>query len=633
VEGEIQVPTNPDLVALLQDKATQLRIDSILATTEAGSGHPTSCASAAEIVSVLFYSVMRYDPKDPKNPANDVFILSKGHAAPLLYAAWAEAGAFDREKLLTLRKIDSEFEGHPTPRLPFVPIATGSLGQGLSAGLGMALNSKGFDHSDQRIYVLLGDGESAEGSVWEAAELGAYYKLDNLCATIDINRLGQSQPTMLEHDLDTFEKRWRAFGWNVLKVDGHNVSELLDAYENAGRTTGRPSIILARTIKGKGIPFAEDREGWHGKALKKGEQTDTAIKALEQHRTKPKMQWEPNKPSAKAAAGRAPAATRLPNPDYSAGGMVATREAFGAALAMLGQVNPNIVVLDGDVKNSTHTEEFQKKFPARFFQDFIAEQNMLGAAMGFAARGRVPFASTFACFLTRAYDFIRMAAISGSNLKLVGTHAGVSIGEDGPSQMGLEDLAMTCAEPNFTVLYPADAVSAWRATEAAAAVEGPVYIRATRPKTPVIYDSNETFEIGKCKVLRSSDKDRVTVVAGGVTVSEALKAYDQLKQEKIPVRVIDIFSVQPADRETLCEAARATGGLVVTVEDHYAHGGLGDAVIAALSDERVKVRKLAVGKIPRSGKEEELLDRFGISAKAIVAAVKELAGQTRTARG
>jgi transketolase len=616
-----------ELVALLESKAAQLRIDSIVSTSEAGSGHPTSCASAADIVSVLFFAVMRYDPADPKNPANDIFILSKGHAAPLLYAAWAEAGFVKRQDLLTLRKIDSSFEGHPTPRLPFVDVATGSLGQGLSVGVGMALNAKYLDRSDQRIYVLMGDGESAEGAVWEAAEISSYYKLHNLCATIDVNRLGQSQETMLEHDMAAYQARWNAFGWQALVVDGHNIPQLLDAYEKAAHTADRPTVVLARTLKGKGIPFAEDRLGWHGKALKKGEELETALRALEAGRNGSALQWTPRKPAARPAAAGAPAPVSAGKPPYAPGQMVATREAFGAALAALGDSSPRIVALDGDVKNSTFSEEFQKKFPDRFFQDFIAEQNMAGASMGFASRGRIPFAATFACFFTRAFDFIRMAAISHSNIKLVGTHAGLSIGEDGPSQMGLEDLAMICAEPNFTVLYPTDGVSTWRAIESAAACDGPVYVRTGRPKTPVIYSPEEKFEVGKCKVLRQSSNDRAAIVAAGVTLFEALKAYDRLSKEGIAVRVIDLYSVQPIDRETLRESARAAGGLVVTVEDHYAHGGLGDAVLAALAGEPVRLHKLAVREIPRSGKPEELIERFGISAGAIVEAVKKaLAG-------
>ncbi len=614
------VEVSSDILAALRDRATRLRIHSIRATTEAGSGHPTSCASAAEIVAALFFSVMRYDPANPADPANDVFILSKGHAAPLLYAAWAEAGYLALEDLLNLRKISSDLEGHPSTQLPFVDVATGSLGQGLSVGLGMALNAR-LDGRDQRVYVLLGDGESAEGAVWEAAELASHYKMDHLCATIDVNRLGQSQPTMLEHQLQTYQARWQAFGWRALVVDGHNIEALLEAYDEAASTSDRPTVVLARTLKGKDT-FAEDKNGWHGKAFAKGEQTDAAIQDLEAKLTGTQYSWTPKLPSSRANEP----ATVQPTapPTYAVGDKAASREAFGAALAALAHTNPRIVALDGDVKNSTYTQDFEKVAPERFFQGFIAEQNMVGAAMGFATRGKIPFAATFACFLTRACDFLRMAAISRTNIKLVGTHAGVSIGEDGASQMGLEDLAMTCAEPNYTVLYPSDATSAWKAIETAANIQGPVYVRTSRPKTPVIYGPEERFEVGRCKIVRQSDYDRVLVVAAGVTLFEALKAHEQLGRQGIAIRVIDLFSVQPIDKDTLAASAKVTNGLVVTVEDHYAHGGIGDAVLSALAREGVKAVKLAVRDIPRSGRPDELLDRFGISANHIVKAVQGL---------
>ena len=620
----MSVATQDDLLTLLGDKATLLRIHSIRSTTEAGSGHPTSCASAAEIVSALFFSVMRYDPADPANPANDVFILSKGHAAPILYAAWAEAGFLNVEDLLTLRRIDSDLEGHPTTKLPFVDLATGSLGQGLSAGVGMGLNAR-LDGSDQRIYVLLGDGESAEGAVWEAAAMASAEKLGNVCATIDVNRLGQSAPTQLEHDMDAHKVRWEAFGWQALVVDGHNISELLAAYAQAAATADRPTVLLARTFKGRRIAFAEDKNGWHGKPFPKGEQTDQVLAELERQLSGRQIAWKPQWPSSNGAA----TSTSSPSagPIYSVGDKVATRHAFGAALAALAKVDSRIVALDGDVKNSTFTQDTEKATPERFFQGFIAEQNMVGAAMGLAARGRIPFAASFACFLSRAYDFMRMAAISGANVKLVGTHAGISIGEDGPSQMGLEDLAMTCAEPNYTVLYPSDGTSAWRAIELAAETVGPVYVRTSRPATPVIYEPGEAFAVGRSKVVRQSDDDQVAVVAAGVTLFEALAAYDQLKGEGILVRVIDLFSVQPIDRDVLLEAVEATDGRLITVEDHYPHGGIGDAVLSALATENAHVHKLAVREIPRSGKAAELLERFGISAAHIVAKVKSLVGR------
>jgi transketolase len=472
--------------------------------------------------------------------------------------------------------------------------------------------------------VLIGDGESAEGSIWEAAQWASFHQMDNLCLTIDINRLGQSQPTMLQHHLEVHKARWEAFGWQALTVDGHNIPELLDAYEKAQQTSGRPSVILARTIKGKGLPGIEGDEHWHGKALDR-ETAEKVVSELQKQIGAVHAEWEPKIPAPvpeppmpeNRASGK-PAA-----PPYAVGGKeVSTRKGFGDGLAALGSVNPRVVVVDGDVKNSTYTEEFEKVAPERFLEGYIAEQNMTGMGMGLAARGKVPFVATFGCFFTRAYDFIRMSAISNLNLKFVGTHVGVSIGEDGPSQMGLEDLAMMCAEPNFTVLYPSDATSAWRATWLLADHHGPCYLRIGRPNAPILYGPDEVFEIGKCKVLRKSDKDKALIVAAGVTVFEALAAYDQLQREDISVRVIDLFSVRPIDREELTASARDTGGIVITVEDHYQHGGLGDAVLSALAQEHIRAQKLAVNEIPRSGKPKELIERFGISARHIVEAVK-----------
>jgi transketolase len=611
------------ITQILHDKATHLRIDSIRATTAAGSGHPTSCASAAEIVSTLFFSVMRYDPKQPHSRANDVFVLSKGHAAPILYAAWSEAGLFPREHLLTLRQLNSDLEGHPTPKLPYVDVATGSLGQGLPVGIGIAFHAR-LEKSDQRIYVLMGDGESAEGSVWEAAELASNYGVDNICAIIDVNRLGQSGPTMLQHHMDVHRARWEAFGWNAIVVDGHDISALLKAFAEAGSTKGKPSIILAETVKAKGMDGYEDKEGWHGKPLSKDE-AERVVGILEKSLTGEGDHWTPNLP-ARRRASETPAPTgTAPKPPYNIGGKdVATRKAFGDALQALAKFDPRVVALDGDVKNSTHSDEFLAAAPERFFEGYIAEQNMLGMSMGLAARGAIPFASTFGCFLSRAYDFVRMAAISNLNLKFAGTHVGVSIGEDGPSQMALEDIAMFAAEPKFTVLYPSDATAAWAATMLAAEFVGPTYIRLGRPNNPIIYGPDEKFEIGKAKIVRQGKQDRVLVVAAGVTLFEALKAYDELKKSGIEIRVIDLFSVQPIDRETLVASARAAGNQVITVEDHYSHGGLGDSVQSALSAERIPVYKIAITEIPHSGKPQELIEKFGISSKAIQAKVRAL---------
>ncbi|WP_447976853.1 transketolase [Candidatus Nitrospira bockiana] len=614
--------TEDTLITALSNKATKLRIESVRATSEAGSGHPSSCASAADIVATLFFSVMRYDPKNPKHPNNDRFILSKGHAAPLLYAAWAEAGLFDQKELLRLRTLDSDLEGHPTPRLPFVDVATGSLGQGLSAGVGMALNAARLDRSSVRVYVLMGDGESVEGSVWEAAEVARHYRLDNLCAIVDVNRFGQSDPTMLEHDMEAYRARWSGFGWHAIVVDGHNIQKLLAAFEEAAFTRGKPTVLLARTLKGKGIPLIEDQPDWHGKPLKKGEQTQKAVDELTRQLRQTAAPLEIRRPEHRVNGAKP--VKPMAAPAYQPTDSVATREAFGTALAALGAANPQVVALDADVKNSTFTDKFAKQFPDRFFENFIAEQNMVGAAVGLAASGKIPFAATFACFLTRAYDFIRMAAISQSNVKLMGSHAGVSIGEDGPSQMGLEDLAMMAAQPGVVVLYPTDAVCTHRLVELAAGHRGLVYIRTGRPKSPILYGADETFRIGGSKVVRQSADDRLTIVAAGVTLFEALRAHEQLKDAGIAVRVIDLYSIAPIDRQTLLESARATQGRLLTVEDHYEHGGLGDAVLGAVGSEGFRVHKMAVREIPHSGKPEELLDRYGISARAIVETVKRL---------
>jgi transketolase len=622
--------TSGTLTKILEDKATRLRIDSIRATTAAGSGHPTSCASAAEIVSALFFSVMRYDPKQPHSTENDVFVLSKGHAAPILYAAWAEAGLFPREHLLTLRQINSDLEGHPTPRLPFVDVATGSLGQGLPAGIGIALATR-MDKRDQRVYVLMGDGESAEGSVWEAAEIASNYGIGNLCAIVDVNRLGQSGPTMLQHHMDVYRARFENFGWHAIIVDGHDIPALLDAFDDAKNTIGTPTVILAETVKGKAMDGYEDKEGWHGKTLSKDEAA-RVVGILEKSLTGAGDRWTPNLPE-KRDDRQAPASiATAPKSPYTPGAKeVATRKAFGDALQALAKADPRVVVLDGDVKNSTHTDEFLAAEPGRFFEGYIAEQNMTGMSMGLAARGKVPFASTFACFLSRAFDFVRMAAISNLNVKFGGTHVGVSIGEDGPSQMALEDIAMFGAEPNFTILYPSDATSAWAATMLAAEHVGPTYVRLGRPNTAIVYGPEEKFQIGKAKVVREGSRDRVLVVAAGITLFEALKAYDDLKKSGIDIRVIDLFSIQPIDRETLVASARAAGNQVITLEDHYAHGGLGDAVQSALATEGIPVYKIAVTEIPHSGKPEELIERFGISSKAVIAKVRKLVDQSALA--
>jgi transketolase len=616
------------LVPALKNIATRLRIDSVQSTSEAGSGHPTSCMSMADLMAALFFAEMRFDPKDPKNPDSDRFVLSKGHAAPILYSAWAEAGAFDRAELMKLREIGSDLEGHPTPRLPFVDVATGSLGQGICAAIGSALNARRIK-SDYRTYVLLGDGESAEGSVWEAADVATLDKLENLCGITDVNALGQSRPTMWEHDMGQFERRWKAFGWHAIVIDGHDIAQILDAFAEAKATKGQPTMILARTLKGKGVSFVEGKNGWHGKPFKKGEELDRALAELDKQLV-PESEGE----GAANLAARIPRPASKPRgvdhpkpvkgPAYTKGELVATREAFGTALAKLAEADARVVALDADVKNSTFSDRFEAVAPDRFYQNFIAEQVMVGAAMGLAARGAIPFPSTFACFLSRAADFVRMAAISNVGIKLTGSHAGVSIGEDGPSQMALEDLAMYRAEPNYTVLYPSDAVSAERLLALMAYHPGPAYMRTSRPKTPVIYSNEEEFTIGGLKVLRQSAADVATVIGAGITVFEALKACDQLTAAGTAIRVIDLYSVQPVDQAARIAAGRATGGRLITVEDHYSAGGIGDAVAQAVAGAGLTVHRLAVREIPRSGKPEELVERFGISASHIVEAVNQI---------
>ncbi len=569
---------------------------------------------------------MRFDPHDPACEDNDRFVLSKGHAAPILYAAWAEAGVISRDQLSSLRDIDSDLEGHPTPRLPFVDVATGSLGQGICAAVGTALNARRIG-SRYRTYVLLGDGESAEGSVWEAAQAAARMGLDNLCAIIDVNALGQSRDTQWGHDLESYAARWRAFGWHTLVVDGHDLVAVLAALDEAAETAERPTMVLARTLKGKGISFVEGRDGWHGKPL----MGDNLTRALGELEGQLGAQTEnPAIPAAPRREGSTPppappapsdfAAVRLPA--YEAGSTVATREAYGAALAALGSSDTRVVALDADVKNSTFSDKFEKQHPDRFYQMFIAEQVMVGAALGLASRGAIPFPSTFACFLTRASDFIRMGGIGNVNIKLAGSHAGISIGEDGPSQMALEDLAMMRAVPECVVLYPCDAVSAGRLVLASAAHSGMTYMRTSRPKTPILYAETDEFVIGGSKVLHESEDDVATVVAAGVTVFEALKAHEELLGAGLHVRVIDAYCVQPIDAETMVRSGTATDSRLITVEDHYAAGGLGDAVSDAVAPHGITVTRLAVRAVPRSGKSAQLLDRFGISSKQIVAAVR-----------
>jgi transketolase len=608
----------------LRELGQQFRVDSIRCAAAAKSGHPTSGMSAADLMAVLLANHLHYDFDAPDTPTNDRLIFSKGHASTLLYAMFRAAGAVSDEQLLTYRQFGSMLEGHPTPIIPWVDVATGSLGQGLPYGVGMAIAGKYLDKLPYRVWVLHGDSETAEGSVWEAFEHASHYELDNLTAILDVNRLGQRGPTMQGWNTGAYVERARAFGWNAIEIDGHDVEQIDRAYTEAAEVTGRPTLIVARTIKGKGVKAVEDKEGWHGKAL---DDPDAAIEELGGLRNIVfKVAAPPVDEPNRFEGGE------LELPRYDVGDEVATRKAYGDALAALGSARGDVVALDGEVSNSTFAEIFKKEHPERYFEMYIAEQQLVAAAVGLQTRGWNAFGSTFAAFFSRAYDFIRMAAISRVNLRLAGSHAGVSIGEDGPSQMALEDIAAFRAVHSSTVLQPCDANQTAKLVATMADTDGIVFMRTLRPNTPVIYDADEEFRVGGSRVLRSSDDDDVTVVGTGVTVHEALKAADTLADEGIHLRVIDAYSIKPIDAETLHAAAEATRG-VVTVEDHWPEGGLGDAVLAALAnaEERPRVVKLAVGEMPHSGKPAELMAAYGIDADGIARAARELVGAQVTA--
>ena len=587
----------------------------LLMTTAAGSGHATSSLSATDLLTTLFFGgFFRADLRRPKNPNNDRIIFSKGHAAPLLYALYAAAGIIPERELVSLRKFGSRLEGHPIPSsFPFAEAATGSLGQGLSVGLGMAMAAR-MDKLLYRTFVLLGDSELAEGQIWEAAQLATHDRLNNLVAIADINRLGQRGQTMLGWNVQTYAKRFAAFGWRTFIVDGHDLNAIATTYRRALQPSNRPTIILAKTIKGKGVSFLENRNGWHGKALTKV-QLDQALAELGEGK---KIRGVMS--TSVVRAQRLPAPKPAKKLSYKRGELVPTRQAYGNALVRLVPAFPSLVVLDAEVSNSTMADAFAKTQPKRFFEMCIAEQNMVSTALGLARRGKTPFASSFAAFLTRAHDQIRMAALSSSHLVLCGSHAGVSIGQDGASQMGVEDIAMFRTVFESTVLYPSDAVSAEKLVEQAARAKGIVYLRTTRERTPVLYKNAEAFPIGGSKTLAESRKDKATIIAAGITVHEAAKAYNELLKRKINVRVIDLYSIKPIDRKTLLRAARQTKHLIV-VEDHVAEGGIADAVREAVGS-IAKVTSLAVQKLPRSGKPEQLLAYEGINAKAIARTVK-----------
>lgn len=603
--------------------ANRLRRLVLIETSEANSGHPTSCFSAAELASTLFFHYLRFDVDNPADLNNDRFVLSKGHAAPLLWALWAEAGGYREEELKSLRKFESELEGHPTPRSRYVDVATGSLGQGLPIGVGMAFASK-LNGTKNRIYVLVGDGELAEGSVWEAFALAEHAGLDNLIAILDINKLGQSQQTMYGHELEIYRRKLDAFGWRTYLVDGHDIRAVAGAFESALAETGKPVAIIARTVKGKGVSFLEGDEHMHGKPVS-GEQLKQALAEVGGEEA-PAEKLAVKKPEQVIQGVVKKAVLDVDiEPGYGIGQQVATREAFGNALKKLGERSKEVIAIDGDVQNSTYEEKFAQQFRDRFLQAYIAEQVMVGAAVGAGALGKIPFAATFACFLSRAFDFLRMAAISQANIKLCGSHCGVSIGEDGPSQMGLEDLAMMRSVHGAIVFYPSDAVSCERLVAVAARTPGIVYIRTTRPKTSVLYSQEERFEPGGLKVLRQSENDRAAIAAAGITVHEALKAHDRLREQGLLVRVLDVYCLKPIDTAALEKAAAETGA-ILTVEDHYPEGGLGEAVRSAVCDVAYKFQSLAVRELPRSGAAEQLLAAYKIDAEAIVKAVLQMIG-------
>ncbi len=622
-------------LTILQKITKLIRYYILVSSSAAGSGHPTSSLSATELMTALLFGQPRFaggkaggnfhfDLDNAVNPTNDRLIFSKGHASPLYYALWAAAGRLTEDELKTFRKFGSPLEGHPTLRFPYAEAATGSLGQGLSIGVGMAMNAKYLDKLDYKTFVLLGDSEMAEGSVWEAIQIAAHYKLDNLVGVLDVNRLGQRGETMYGHRLEEYEKRIAAFGWDAIVIDGHNMDEILAAYAKAlADQNNKPKMIIAKTLKGKGVSFIEDKDNWHGKALS----ADELKKALEELGEIDKtIRGEISRPEIPNKTQDPNAQTyNLPLTTYDMDKPVATRKAYGNALVNLAEAFPNIVALDGEVSNSTMAEIFQKSYPHRFFEMYIAEQNMAGVALGLSRRGKIPFVSTFAAFFTRAFDQIRMSQYSGANIKFVGSHAGISIGEDGPSQMGLEDLAMFRSVMDSVVLYPSDAVSTEKLVAASAKHKGIVYIRTTRKDTPIIYNNEDNFEIGGSKILKSSDSDAATVVAAGITLHEALSAYETLQKDGINIRVIDLYSVKPLDEVTLQKATLDTK-IIITVEDHYPAGGIGEAVsaaIAAMPNVKVQISNLAVRKMPMSGRPDELLADQEIDRSAIIRKVRE----------
>jgi transketolase len=618
--------TTSDLETLAE-LARQLRVDSIRASTSAGSGHPTSSMSAADVLAVLVARHLRYDWDQPGDDRNDHLIFSKGHASPLLYSVYKAVGVVSDDELMTgYRRFGSPLQGHPTPVLPWVDVATGSLGQGLPDGVGVALAGKYLDRLPFRVWVLCGDSELAEGSIWEALDKAGHYELSNLVAIVDVNRLGQRGPTELGWDLDAYARRAEAFGARVLQVDGHDLSAVDDALAEAARAEDRPTVILARTIKGRGFSEVEDHEGWHGKPFPE----DMAARAIAELGGESDLLVRGPLPVLEPVTGATPSAEtdpRIAPPSYAKGEKVATRQAYGEALKALGSRRQRVVALDGEVSNSTRADLFAKTYPDRYFEMFIAEQQLVASAVGLSVRRYIPFASTFAAFLTRAYDFIRMASVSQANVRLVGSHAGVEIGADGPSQMALEDLAMMRAVQGSSVFYPSDAVSTAALVDVMADTDGISYLRTTRGAYPVLYDAGESFPAGGSKVLRSDPADVVTLIGAGVTLHECLRAADQLALDGIRARVIDLYSVKPIDSETLIAAADATEGRIVVAEDHHPEGGLGSAVTSALlaaGIQRLRLAHLSVSELPGSGTTGELLSAAGIDAAHIASAAAAL---------
>lgn len=609
----------PSAEKKLKEIAKLVRYWIIQSTTEAGSGHPTSSLSATDLTTgLLFGGTFRFNIKEPSFHNNDRLIFSKGHASPLFYSIWAATGAISAKKLLTLRQFGSSLEGHPTMDFPFTEAATGSLGQGLSIGLGMALKAKYIDKLPYRTYVLLGDSEMAEGSVWEALQLATHYKLNNLVGILDVNRLGQRGETMYGHNIKAYKQRIQSFGWQVITINGHSLPQIISAYRQATRSKSKPVMIIAKTLKGKGVPLVEDKDGWHGKALSP-EQFVAAAKSL--GRIDHDIRGVIPQPSNIKPQGIPSRHKKMLFKKFDA--PISTRKAYGQALVRIAKKFPEVVALDAEVSNSTFSDMMKKTFPNRFFEMYIAEQNMAGAALGLSRRGAIPFVSTFAAFFTRAFDQIRMSQYSDANIKFVGSHAGVSIGEDGASQMALEDLAMFRTLLGSVVLYPSDGVSTDKLVEEAARHRGIVYIRTTRSDTPILYNQSEVFKIGGSQVVRQSSQDKVTIVAAGITLHEALAAHDVLKKKGLSTRVIDLYSLKPIDTKTLRQAAQETKA-IITVEDHYAEGGLGEAVQSALASELIPITKLAVTKMPKSGQAQELLNYEGISKNAIVRAVTKI---------